>query len=722
MSRHCALALGLAAACGLIAGLFAHLELDPHHDGLMFKGAFDVYHGAIPFKETFTQYGLLLTLLQSWTMLVFGPTVLTIRLLTVLCYALTAALLYVVWLRVDRRIAAPAVVLWFALAPFYLHPFLPWSSPTALPAQVAAVLFTMRWFENGRRRELAAAGACIAVVFWIRMPVGVLTLIAEIAVLVWVAAVESRRVLAIRQSIVPIGYLFLGVTAVSAPLLLYLLVRGALQDWFLQTFMMSAYFARTIPQAWSGEESLFSSLIFSLFPFDTGLIWVLLPLAVLAWFAWALWRTLRNPVAARDVRTRQILALSALCIASWAQYYPVTEDRHVFWAAAPMFGLLLAMPMLFGRILPRPMPWQWIRRFRMPLANAYWLILALVCVAPILTRLEGAVQRLNSNSVVLTTPAVLAGLWVSPTSRTLYENMGRDLERVQSQFPDREVITNGYDPIYLTFGRYHPNFHPLFVFYDIGVAIYPKFPIELGAFIAKEKPIIWTTGSIPADGYRVVAHYANGMSLIEPGDDNTPSFLAPLPPLPPGSTRLHARIPNRFDLGEPMRIRGQRFPAVGAMPEGTIEMLFWPERVEGAASTVMTNLNGPTPGRGVRIHRTREDSVYAVSVGSRSGAPRSILTFRVEPAACNYIAVRWKGSSWEVWRNGLMVDRADVPDADADSDNQVIVNSGMSLTEYHVGIVHEVRFVAARLGDEALAASAATATSRCRTMSMAGQF
>ena len=52
----CALIAGITFAVTLYFGLYG---CDPHHDGVMFEAALKVAHGAVLFRDTFTQYGAL---------------------------------------------------------------------------------------------------------------------------------------------------------------------------------------------------------------------------------------------------------------------------------------------------------------------------------------------------------------------------------------------------------------------------------------------------------------------------------------------------------------------------------------------------------------------------------------------------------------------------------------------------------------------------------------
>ena len=79
------------ALCTLIfAGLFATIRVDPHHDGYIFKPAFDVAHGKVLYRDTYTQYGALSIMLPALLLRLVGDYLLAVKLLVALVYAIIA--------------------------------------------------------------------------------------------------------------------------------------------------------------------------------------------------------------------------------------------------------------------------------------------------------------------------------------------------------------------------------------------------------------------------------------------------------------------------------------------------------------------------------------------------------------------------------------------------------------------------------------------------------
>lgn len=708
----------LAISLFLLLRPFAVLGVDPHHDGLVFKVAYDIYHGAVPFRDSFTQYGLLLALLDSYLLRIFGLHLLVLRIFTIACYAAAAPVLWLTWKQlIGSRLSLFGVVLWIALSGFWLQTLLPWASATALPFQAGAILCMISYATS---RSLGAsfwAAALAAVVFWIRMPVGTLMIICQVAVVGYLALLDGSLIQRPGHLMRGVAAALGGIALVSIPLFGYLVINNDLYDWYAQTFRMAAVFAQNIPFAWMGSDSLTMSLLMSLFPADLGFIWVVAPVACIAVATLCVLRHILSPASRRDPELQTAFVAAAFALASWPQYYPVTEERHVFWSAMPMIGIALyAGRILFAQLvsrLPRIGALRWIDRPGIPtLASAATALL--ICAVPIAKRAEAAAERLSEYRYVIDTPEVLAGLRVTAEDRDLYAVMSRDITQLEKEFPSAPIVNAGYDALYLTFGDYRPNWHPLFVYFDIGVAIYPDFPTELGRILREKQPIVLTTGYVLNDNFHAVALYSNGISLLAPGRT---AALTMLRPLHKDAAQLDVSVTNRFNLGSPMRTTGHRLPVVSVGNEATIEFVFRPNLLEGTAAVVFTNLFGPTPFHGFSVRRTLIDHQYRFVIGADRSRLIDLLRFTVTPLECNYVVIRRNKDLWDVWVNGVPVDEAKIADATVATRNQLVINNGYSLLEYHVGLLNELRVLDRVFSPDEIADQNRYTQHRCRSSS-----
>jgi hypothetical protein len=100
-------------------------EPDQHHDGVMFATAVAVSQGDLPNRDTFAQYGPVTPLLQGLWLHLTSPTVLNLRLLTVIFLVAISLLMYrLLNPFVGRSLAILLNFAWVLTGPFGL----PWSS------------------------------------------------------------------------------------------------------------------------------------------------------------------------------------------------------------------------------------------------------------------------------------------------------------------------------------------------------------------------------------------------------------------------------------------------------------------------------------------------------------------------------------------------------------------------------------------------------------------
>ena len=121
--------LCLFTAILFVAGYFARMDPDWHHDGILFKPAVDVASGLSLFRETFSQYGALTTYLQAAALKIFGKHLVVIRYESVLFLGLIGIVFFAIFRRlVPDLVAVLSVLVWLFMAPYFVMTFLPWSS------------------------------------------------------------------------------------------------------------------------------------------------------------------------------------------------------------------------------------------------------------------------------------------------------------------------------------------------------------------------------------------------------------------------------------------------------------------------------------------------------------------------------------------------------------------------------------------------------------------
>src|SRR3989338_604602 len=171
---HLALVFLLTAG---VVGAIAVFQVDPHHDGIMLKPAFDVAAGQTLFRDTFTQYGALTTWVQALAVKVFGNYLLVLRLLTAFTYGLMAVLMWLLFSRfLPNYLNTFTCLSWLFLGYFFVnYPSMmvaPWSTAFAVCSALLSLHLLVLFLESGELRILFAAGFAAALTFWFKINYG----------------------------------------------------------------------------------------------------------------------------------------------------------------------------------------------------------------------------------------------------------------------------------------------------------------------------------------------------------------------------------------------------------------------------------------------------------------------------------------------------------------------------------------------------------------------
>jgi hypothetical protein len=539
------LALGLAVLAGLAFYPFAAVRFDAHHDGIMLKPALDVLSGQVLFRDTFTQYGPLTTYLQALA-LAIEPTLLSIRLLSVVAQAGALGFFYLAWRAVlPRPVALVAGVVFIAYPMFYFPHFAmpPWSSTLALFFQSAALLALVRLVGGGRSSIWGwVLGVACACTFWCRQPVGgfLMISVAACAVGLWQTGWRHPRDDWRRMG----GRVLLGGAGVSALILGHLALNGALGDWWEQNVLW--------PRRWAGAtgETIFGVFARNLFLQKSV---VVVPLVVLLAFLPSLVRRLRPglsrraelvwwPVlcvvywlgAERWVRPMMIqlqggwsvllmittagLALwvigravairwraepvsgdyhvaamvAAVALASIPQVYPMASGNHMFWAMAPSVGVFCHVVYRVSGLGAREC------------ALGLLLIFSLV----IYERYRWGLFTATQPFVRLESPAVMRGIRAEPVLAEAVARVDEVISRVLAVEPEVEVILYGDDALYLTWFKNRENPTPFYVSWT--TLLTEEQRALRWDFLVSRRPVVLLNGASASDlkflpgDYRVV--------------------------------------------------------------------------------------------------------------------------------------------------------------------------------------------------------------------------
>lgn len=246
--------------------LFARLDPEGHHDGVMLAAAIGVSEGAVPNKDVFTQYGPLTPLLQGFWLFLTEPTLLSLRIFTAIQLSLCGALLF--WLLrpiLTVPYSAAISLAWSLSYPFFILPIdLPWASvlTTLLALVTMAILRDVRDKEKSTYR-FAIASALLALGIFARIHMIVpLSILGLYLVVLWRQTGNSK----------PLKVWALSSIATLASALFLLIKYGALEEFFHQCILWpSTYYAAPAIGFTKGEIVAMALLLF--FPGFLFLLW-----------------------------------------------------------------------------------------------------------------------------------------------------------------------------------------------------------------------------------------------------------------------------------------------------------------------------------------------------------------------------------------------------------------------------------------------------------------
>jgi hypothetical protein len=557
------IAAGLSLIAGAIFYPFARIGLDPHHDGIMLKPALDVLAGQVLYRDTFSQYGPLTTYLQALA-LAIQPTLLSLRVLTVLANAGSLFFLFLAWRTVLPRALSLVTSLLFVLhAQFFdpLWPMIPWSSVLALYFQSVAILSLLRIVAGPAHGAwpwlLGIACACTV---WCRQPVGIIltlsvgTIATALHLTGWLEYAPATRSLWLK--------VVLAFCAVSLLILGPLALQGALPAAWDQTILWPRRWAQGYNEAIFRVNAeafiypreawiLIATLLVGFLPALLRRIWAGLPLWVdftwliilsgiylvfarpfvapsLALFlgGWnavillglglqaitvvvrACWRpATRQPF---DREYYSIAALAGLALGSAAQIYPLPEPNHLYWALAPALGVFV---------------YFWHRLLRLP-ALGCSLALLLLLAPGAYSKYRWGNYTLNLSAVTLVDPPVLRGMRVNPPlAAALARSYAVVAPRLQKN-PDQPVVLYGDDALYLAWFNNRANPSPYYVNWE-GLAPPADRQKRLN-YVFQAKPVVLLQGKGALGLTYVPADYEIGPT--EPLLDLRIAVPAPVPP------------------------------------------------------------------------------------------------------------------------------------------------------------------------------------------------
>jgi len=468
----------------LVSGLFAVIGVDSHHDGAVFKPAMDVLSGKVLFKETSTQYGPLTTYIQALVLWLFGKYLLSIRIFTAFIYALIGVFL----LQIHRKILPPWLALlgcgiWLGIAPFYVWTFLAWSNVYCLFFKLGSLLFFLNYLNNNQKRYLIYAGLATALTILTKHNDGIYIFLAYLFSIGMIGFYHRRNVLKDYFSYA------LGILLLLVPFFAYLMVMGAITDWYIQLILFSfSWFASNTGSMWN--------IVGFLLPFNESYLWTFMPIVcVLAFvqYTWLIFR--RRNLSAQDLSLYIIVVVS---LASWLNYIPVPCIRHLFWGSTSMVGVILFYI------------WNAGPTRKNNLSNIIMVLCFVVFIfgSDFEWRITEGWKKLCQSTYKCSNINVLYGMRLTKAESQVYSDINALLMSYSSKHPQAKLINLSPDPMIITFYDNSENAHKLTLAYNMLIKYYADYYHTINKYISNNRPIIITYDKdfLPPGYYRLSAY------------------------------------------------------------------------------------------------------------------------------------------------------------------------------------------------------------------------
>jgi len=451
----------------VISGYFSTIGVDLHHDGVLAKPAMDVASGRMLFRDTFTQYGALTTIIHAVSLSIFGKYLITLKFTTAFFYGLISILLCLILKKIlPKLMVFICLITWILIAPYYVWTFLIWSSVYALFFQLLGVWLLLISFEKKSNKFIFLGGVSTALVFWCRQPVGISMFLAVIAFYIYLYFLKKIDTKELKKCL--FNYI-IGNILINALFIIWLAANHALIDWWKQSILYAFFWA----QRSSGGLTNFIRAPFPRSINSVISIWSLLPIATIC-------------VLIRNSKNQIISLLAFVGLASWLQYYPIACIRHLYWGGTPMLGLCA----LFIYQIVNDFFFNNSKIPRNIIKYLTIIIFVIIFLPDAGYRIAKGLEKINRRYYFVDHPDILKNIRLTKEEANFYTNTYQKIEKYFNDHPNGNVITNGPDALCLTFDSRIKNFHPMYVNWPlVNKSIYRDYPNQLNRYIETNKPL-----------------------------------------------------------------------------------------------------------------------------------------------------------------------------------------------------------------------------------------
>lgn len=536
--------------------------VDLAHDGLQLRQVLDLAHGAVIFRDTFDQYGVLAPYLNLAGFLAFGERLLSIKYFIAAWYGATAVMMYVLSRQyVGRTLSVFSVLLWLGLAPFYQHGIMLSPHAYALLFQAAALVLVLRDPAGERQGRLWLVGMLCGICWLLKQSLGTFFLAAIVLYFLTPLAWEAGTLrAAARRAMQVLG----GFALVVAAATIWLATQGALRDWYLQTVVFPNAFYLSYYRDTGGDNAPFlvaQSSVFVKLQATAESVWLDLRTVVLAGGVSALFAGARS---ARLGRIAPLLVMALVAVPFWGvahvrELAVVAMVMATVWRAPADPKMVLALwvtACLWLAAFPSGnhmhqwwtisvtlcavvyMARQWAGHIATALGPAPALLAAPLAVVIILLLSGPAVaarwsdgwsRRYHPSCCAVghtprpepvAEPAILRGIQTDPSIRQSLATMAEVMNRFRARHPGVPVVSmdshDGIDTIpasLLLLSMFPENQSPGPLRWNLPVltsSVYPSYHGDFDRFVTERSPLIvdyqrGNTPSSPTPGYYLLA-------------------------------------------------------------------------------------------------------------------------------------------------------------------------------------------------------------------------
>jgi hypothetical protein len=396
----------------LIGGYYSTLGIDLHHQGIMYNAAKCVLLGKKLYKETYYHYGPIVAYLHASALYILSDKLVSIQLFTAFCYSIFFVQFFLFLTKeLTLFISLILTFSWFALAPFFILDFLPWSSVIVL-IPFTFLLYSFIYYKS-TRLVIFFWGFIVSIIFLTRQSVGLPLIILFPICLI------------LRNDIKFKIYYFLGFTILLSSFFFFMQINGIL-DFYIQSAIFGQ-FKFVHNSIGIQSKNIFLDLFYllkivindffivNIYFEKYSIFWRLILLFFILLFISNSIKMYSN----KNYKGVKIeLAIFILSAVSLIQLFPVPDIRHYYWSFSPIIPLITI---------------RFINYYKVAKINSYALQLKTIIISFILFsilfllnlnyRITSAIINFKEYNLIDTNHIILSGMKINNAEKYFFDSV-----------------------------------------------------------------------------------------------------------------------------------------------------------------------------------------------------------------------------------------------------------------------------------------------------------